>query len=64
MADWSPVFNATNVNIAVEHFYDIILEILERHAPHKFIKSKGPKPAWFTNELLSLIDDRTDKLDL
>ena len=53
--DWSSVLETDDPNIAVNNFYRIILNIIEKHTPHKFIKSKGPKPAWFTNELLSLI---------
>lgn len=34
-ADWSPVLNASNVNVAVNQFYRIILEIIEKHAPDR-----------------------------
>ncbi len=59
-ADWSAVMDeSSDVNKATISFYKILLNIIEKHAPFKDIKCKGLLPTWFTNELMSLIDDRT-----
>ncbi len=62
-ADWSSVTEEElDVNRATINFYKIPLTIIDKHAPYKDIRCKGPLPTWFTNELMSLIDDRTYRL--
>ncbi len=33
-------------------------DIMDKHAPHKWIPCKGNLPAWVTNELHSYIDEQ------
>ncbi len=61
-ANWDLVLQEEDVNRAVTQLYRILLDVAEKHAPHKYIKCKGPLPAWFTHEIISLIDDRTYQL--
>ncbi len=61
-ANWDSVLKEEDVNMALTSLYNILLEIIEKHALHKYIKCKDPLPAWFTHELISLIDDRTYRL--
>ena len=32
--DWRPVFNANDVNIALDYFNDVVKGIFDRHAPY------------------------------
>ena len=57
--NWQKVYDCTDVNLAVETFNNIFTRIIDRHAPFKWVKCKGKRPAWVTDELLALIDNRT-----
>ena len=63
-ADWYPVLNTEDPETAVSMFYHILLAIIDKHAPYKFIKTKGGCAKWVTNEFLSLLDNRRYRLDL
>ena len=56
--DWSPVFDSTDVNTAVECFNIIYGALLDKHMPWKCIKTRIHSAPWITGEFLSLIDAR------
>jgi len=45
-ADWSPVYNSTNINYTVELFNNTLLEIFNRNAPYITKKIKGRPCPW------------------
>ncbi len=47
-----------DVNAATEYFTDVLLTIINVHAPVKRIKCRSEQPKWITNEFLSLIDEK------
>ena len=58
-ASWQSVYDGTDVNAAAAIFNKIFTNIVNKHAPFKWVKYKGSRPAWVTDELLGLIDNRT-----
>jgi hypothetical protein len=53
-ADWSRIFNLSNVNDCVTEFYRIIYSILDKTVP-KTCQFKTKYPKWFTREIIYLI---------
>ena len=56
--DCGSVYLSDNPEQALDRFYNLIFSVVDYHAPFKYIKCKGERPAWLTNEFLSLVDDR------
>ena len=55
--DWSPVILCNDTETSVSRFYALLLEVIDYHAPFKFIECEGDELAWITNEFLGLIDE-------
>lgn len=53
-ADWSPILNERNVNLAVNKLNDIICDIFHETVPLKYNR-KRRYPSWFTSEIIHLI---------
>ena len=46
--DWSDVFNAVDINMAVEVHEEMILAVMDTCMPQKSIRMSSPDPAWMS----------------
>ncbi len=54
--DWSSVYNANDVNMALKYFNIIVKSIFDRHAPHIVKKVRSSKPCpWINSDIRKLI---------
>ncbi len=56
--DWSPVLNLNDVNASVQKFMEVLLPVIENHAPYKMINGREKGAEWVSDDLLGLIDAR------
>ena len=59
--NWYPVLNSRNVNNAWNTMKNIMLEIIDKHAPRLMRKVKGKLAPWLTDDVKKLMNER-DKL--
>ena len=59
---WDIVMPATDVNDAPESFNNILLSVVNKFGPSKWIRGQERKSTWVTNDLLSLIDESTYRM--
>ncbi len=52
------MYNCNNVNTALDAFKNIVLPIIDKHAPYKWMNLREKTALWVTNEPLSYIDER------
>ena len=56
--DWSPVYFATDVNIAVQQFNAKFLSVIDRVAPYRDFRPKLDSKPWMCGEILAAIKKR------
>lgn len=55
--DWSSLLNTNNVEEAVEIFYNIVFDIIKKHAPP--VSSRSARyPVWFTSSLIHIAKNK------
>lgn len=65
-SDWSLVYQATNVDSAVEAFYNILYSIFDECIPMKIRSHKKLRcyPVWYTSEIINLISNKASQHQL
>ena len=56
-ADWSQVYNCSEVDLACETFYTILNNIFEQTVPFKVNRNRR-YPTWYNKDIISLIKDK------
>lgn len=56
--EWSDVFQENYVNIALKHFMDKLVKLVDKHAPLRKRSVKGSSAPWLDGELRSLMLQR------
>ncbi len=57
-ADWSRVSIIPDVELAWSYFADLLMSIIDKHAPYKRYRVRGRENPWFSEELANLIHER------
>ena len=57
-ADWSRVSLIPDVELSWSYFVDLLMSIIDKHAPYKRYRVKGRENPWCSDELASLIRER------
>ena len=60
--DWSPVYDVTNVDLAVQYFTSSLPLVLETHAPHIEKRGKGRPYPWLDIDAKKLMNRRDQTL--
>jgi hypothetical protein len=50
--DWIHLFSFTDVDNAVDYFYDILFSVIDRHVPKRNLNANRKFPAWFTPDII------------
>ncbi|XP_059048701.1 uncharacterized protein LOC131843932 [Achroia grisella] len=58
LADWSPIFTASDVDSKVAAFEHLILSIYDKHAPVQQVRLKHSPAPWLTMDLKALMSRR------
>ena len=53
--DWSSVYNANVVNMALKYFNVIVKSVVDRHAPHIVKKVRGKPCPWINSDIRKLM---------
>ena len=59
---WSPLLQCSDANTALDMFHRLLLVVIDKHAPYQFIKAREDSAKWITNEFLSLLDGRNNRI--
>ena len=56
--NWEPVYDADDVNVALNYFNEIVKAIFDRHAPFMVKRLRGKPCPWMHHDLRSAMVDR------
>ena len=56
--DWSPVYFAADVNVALTHFNRLFLAVIDKIAPYRDFRPKLNSKPWMCGEILAAIKKR------
>ncbi|CAG4951927.1 unnamed protein product [Parnassius apollo] len=54
--NWDDHLNLNDIDVAVDNFYKVVRDVINRFVPHKVVKSNNKYPVWFNKRLIKLIN--------
>ena len=57
--NWNAIYQLHDVDKVADKFTELLVHVIDKHAPVKRIKCHSDQPKWVNSDFLSLIDEKT-----